>query len=196
MIKFTDIASILGLMATFLTIIITYRQIKKYKYEKGKDLYDIYSKIKPLSKNVSDNYSEILIILSSFVSRPLSIAEVEWFIKEPRAFLQLELFGVIPERYITIDLNNKRFELTPIISTARNQILDSLKVIVGFGVLYFFSLLFIAIIFNFLIPDLNEMIRFLFFALILMSYFFILNSYSNDVSNAKKLARCSIDLDV
>ncbi|PSU69823.1 hypothetical protein C9J22_13170 [Photobacterium phosphoreum] len=196
MIKITDIVSILGLIVTFLTIIITFRQFKKHRYEKAKDLYDIYSKIKPLSKNVSDNYSEILIILSSFVSRPLSIAEVEWFIKEPRAFLQLELFGVIPEKYIMIDLNNKRFELTPIISTVRNQILDSLKVIVGFGGLYFFSLFFIAIIFNFLIPNLNEMIKFLFFALISMAYFFILNSYSNDVSNAKKLARWSINLDV
>lgn len=116
---------IIGSLLSIAGLFVIYHQIIKHKGEKAKDLHVRYAQVKKLANDdIEANYPEILIILSAITQTNLSIAEIRWFIDEPRAFLKLYAYGKLPPRYSRIDLSTGEFALTERVNSFKKRMLE------------------------------------------------------------------------
>lgn len=139
---FESIIVITGIAASLLTAVFTFQRIKKTRTENSKQELEYFRKIKNLSSDIEGNYTEALILLRGLTNARLTKEEIKWLIHEPGAFLKIEEFGKIGNRYCEIDIDKGEFTLTRRISNLRKRVVERLKICgFGFAVLIVSSLL-------------------------------------------------------
>ncbi|MBE1274494.1 hypothetical protein [Enterovibrio baiacu] len=88
-------------------------KIKEYSWSKSKNLHEIYQQIRTLvDDGVDKHHAEIVVLFNAVTKRQLRKDEITWFIEQPYAFCHLSDFGKAGARYIEVNLEGNRLELT------------------------------------------------------------------------------------
>ena len=124
-----ELAKIIAVVLSIATGIPIWHKIQEFKTEQSKGLHEIYENIKKLSsESIENNHAEILVVLSRLTTKKLTTDEIQWFIKEPGAFLNLKQYGSIGSRYIRINLQDRKFRLTTRVSTKFHRLIERAKI--------------------------------------------------------------------
>ncbi|HCE3715938.1 TPA: hypothetical protein NKQ51_004444 [Vibrio parahaemolyticus] len=181
----TDV--IIGSIVSMAGLLVIYHNVRNIKGEKAKELHGRYVQVKELASDIESNYPEILIILSGITRADLSIAEVRWFISEPRAFLKLETYGKLPRRYSKIDLEKGEFSLTERVDSFKKRMLERFNIIAfSLGILSLISALWYLILLN-IDSKISGYIAFGFWFIYLLSLGWAVNYMLTALNNSLKL---------